>query len=219
MKVRVVCVSRTMAAGGEDVARAVSQRLGFRYVDEEIVAQAAEREKVGVAVIENAERRQSFLDRVLESFAVAPIPEAMVFTATLGYPVGIAGADPGAAAFRGTEHYRQLIRDVVLETAAQGDVVIVAHAAAMALGGREDVLRVFVTASPQTRAARLAETSGLDPKEAAKEIADSDKSRRDYFKSFYQIRDEQPVHYDVVVNTDFLSPQQAVDVVVAAVRA
>lgn len=218
MKTRVVCVSRTMAAGGEDVARAVSQNLGFRYVDEEIVAQAAEREKVGVAVIENAERRQSFLDRLLESFAVAPMPEAMVFTAGLGYPAALPVADPASAAFRGTEHYRRLIRDVVHETAAQGNVVIVAHAAAMALGGRDDVLRVLVTASPETRAARVAAARRIGIEEAAKAVADSDRARRDYFKDFYQVREEQPIHYDLVVNTDLLSPQQAVAVVVAAAQ-
>jgi cytidylate kinase len=208
-----------MAAGGEDVARALSQKLGFRYVDEEIVAQAAEREKVGVAVIENAERRQSFLDRVLESFAVAPLPEAAVFTAGLGYPAAVAaGADPAGAAFRGTEYYRQLIRDVVRETAEQGDVVIVAHAAAMALGGRDDVLRVLVTASAETRARRIAAARNLGLDEAAKIVTDSDKARRDYFRNFYQIREELPVHYDLVVNTDSLSPQQTVDVVLAAVQ-
>jgi cytidylate kinase len=220
MKIRVVCVSRTLAAGGEDVARAVSQKLGFRYIDEEIVAQAAERDKVSVAVIENAERRQSFLDRVLESFAVAPVPEAMVFTTGLGYPAAMgAGVDPAAAAFRGTEHYRQLIRDIVRETADQGEVVIVAHAAAMALGGCEDALRVLITASPETRAARIAEARNLPAGEATKIVADSDKARRDYFKTFYEVRDELPVHYDLVVNTDLLSPQQAVEVVLAAVRA
>jgi cytidylate kinase len=212
-------VSRTLAAGGEDVARAVSQRLGFRYVDEEIVAQAAQKEKVGVAVIENAERRQSFLDRVLESFAVAPVPEALVFTTGLGYPPVTAGADPALVAFRGTEHYRQLIRDVVRETAEQGKVVIVAHAAAMALGGREDVLRVLVTASPETRARRIADAGNVPGDEAAKVVAESDKARRDYFKTFYEIREELPIHYDVIVNTDLLSPEQAVDVVLAAARA
>jgi cytidylate kinase len=208
-----------MGAGGEDVAKAVSQQLGFRYVDEEIVAQAAEKEKVGVAVIENAERRQSFLDRVLESFAVAPVPDAMVFTAGLGYPPSVSGVDPGVASFRGTEHYRQLIRDVVRETADQGDVVIVAHGGAMCLGEREDVLRVFITASPETRAQRLAEVRKVSVDEAAKEVDESDKDRRDYFKSFYEVREELPIHYDLVVNTDLLSPQQAVGVVLAAARA
>ena len=55
MKARVICISRALAAGGQNVARAVSQRLGFRYVDEDIVKEAADREKVDVSVIEDAE--------------------------------------------------------------------------------------------------------------------------------------------------------------------
>ncbi len=41
MDVRVVCISRTMAAGGETVGELVAQRLGFRYVDEQIITLAA----------------------------------------------------------------------------------------------------------------------------------------------------------------------------------
>ena len=32
-----VCISRTMGAGGEDVGRLVAGKLGFDYVDEDIV--------------------------------------------------------------------------------------------------------------------------------------------------------------------------------------
>ena len=45
MSIRVVCISRSAAAGGEIVGRAVSQRLGFRYVDEEIVKKAQQGDK------------------------------------------------------------------------------------------------------------------------------------------------------------------------------
>jgi cytidylate kinase len=42
MSFRVVCISRDVGAGGEDVGRAVASQLGFRYVDEEIVRRVAE---------------------------------------------------------------------------------------------------------------------------------------------------------------------------------
>jgi len=41
MSYRVVCISRDVGAGGEDVGRAVASQLGFRYVDEEIVRRVA----------------------------------------------------------------------------------------------------------------------------------------------------------------------------------
>lgn len=221
MKTRVICVSRTLGAGGEEVARALSQRLGFRYVDEEIVAKAAEKDDVDVQLVKDAEKRQSFIDRLLESLAIAPSPEVMAVSPGLMHPAafgtGLELAGTGAA-LRGTEHYRQLIRDVVRETARQGDVVIFAHAAGMALAGEEGVLRILVTASPEIRAQRLAAARKISADEASALLKDSDRSRRDYFKTFYDIREESPTHYDIIVNTDALSVEQAIEAVVSAAR-
>ncbi len=215
MKTRVVCVSRTLAAGGNHIARAVSQKLGFRYADEEIIKEAAQREGVDVAVVEDAERRQSFFDRLLDSLAVAPSPEMMSFSP--GFPVTPTELlEAGGPAT--TEHYRQLIREVVRDVAARGEVVIFAHASAVALGSSEGVLRVLVTASPQTRAERLAAAYDLSAKRAEKEIAESDKARRAYLRDFYDVTDEEPNLYDLVINTDVLTPREGVDIVLAATR-
>ena len=55
--------------------------------------------------------------------------------------------------------------------------------------------------------------------EASASVAASDKGRRDYFRRFYEIREELPTHYDVVVNTDGVAPEQAAAIVTAAARA
>ena len=94
-----------------------------------------------------------------------------------------------------------------------------AHAASMALGKSESVLRVLVTASTSTRVRRVAEFERLVPEEAERRVADSDRERRDYFERFYQLREELPTHYDLVVNTDVLSTPQAVSIGLAAARA
>ena len=57
-----------------------------------------------------------------------------------------------------TEDLRGLIRAAIEETSARGDVVIVSHAASHALAANTDVLRVLVTASRETRTARLVES-------------------------------------------------------------
>ncbi len=215
MKPRVVCVSRSLAAGGHHVARAISQKLGFRYVDEDIIREVADREQVDVSVIEDAERRQSFLVRLLDSLAVAPAPEMMAYSP--GFFPLTPGEIEAAGSVSTTERRRRLIREVVKETAQSGDVVIFAHAAAFALGAGDDILRVLVTASPQTRAERLAAAYDLSARDAEKAIADSDKARRDYLRDFYEIAHELPTHYDVVINTDVLSPKNGVDMIMAAV--
>jgi cytidylate kinase len=108
-----------------------------------------------------------------------------------------------------SDDLRRHIREAIEETAGQGQAVIVAHAASHALAGREDVLRVLVTASPETRARRYAQAEGLDESRAARSIRDADAGRADYLKRFHDVGQELPTHYDLVLNTDRLTTDQA----------
>lgn len=197
---RTVAISREHGAGGERVGALVAERLGFRYVDDEIVAEAAARGGIGTAEIADAERRRSFALRLLEQIGRASPP---AYGAQL-------------VAHRGAlEEYQELIRTVVAETAEQGEAVIVAHAASIALADRPDVLRVLVTAPAGVRARRLADGGEVEPERAERLVESSDADRRAYFKSFYGL-EELPSHYDLVVNTERLSDEEAAGLVAAA---
>ena len=63
---RVVCISRSLGAGGEAVGRGVAERIGFGYVDEEIVQRAAEKMDVRVDVVADAEQRTKLAGRLLQ---------------------------------------------------------------------------------------------------------------------------------------------------------
>jgi cytidylate kinase len=204
----VICISHATAAGGEDVGRIVAARLGFRYADEEIVTAAARRENLDRRDLEDVERRKSFITRVLDELGKGGLAGA--------YPGMVAGPAPPLV---DEELLRGLIQQSVHETATAGSIVIVAHAASIALAGEPDVLRVLVTASPEVRASRLGAAQGLDDKAAAKAITDSDAGRASYMKKFYGIGRELPTHYDLVLSTDVLSTQQVADVVVHAATA
>jgi cytidylate kinase len=47
---------------------------------------------------------------------------------------------------------------------------------------------------------------------------ESDQARADYFRAFYGVGRELPTHYDLVVNTDVLGPDQAAEIVVYAAQ-
>jgi cytidylate kinase len=94
--------------------------------------------------------------------------------------------------------------------------VIVAHGASHVVPRGPGALRVLVTASPTTRASRVAKAKGLDDALAMREIKRADAARRDYLRRFYDIDEELPTQYDLVVNTDFLSVDQASRLVVQA---
>jgi cytidylate kinase len=219
MSFQVVCISRTLAAGGEIVGQAVAQRLGFHYMDREIIGRAAERAKVDPSVVAAAEHRQPLIRRLIEAIGVAQV---------LADPAGFSSGVPTESYYAPgltplpalPEDYRALIRETIQEIANRGQAVIVAHASAMALPGRQDVLRVFITASPETRASRLvAAGHGRDETEAATIVAQSDRERREYIRSFYKIKEELPTHYDLVINTDVLTFEQAEHLVLSALEA
>jgi cytidylate kinase len=214
---RIICVSHTTGAGGESVGLAVSDRLGFRYVDDEVVESAADSVGLDPAVVSNVERRKSLVARVLDRVAETGGERRPRVSPSLGASArGQATFPAPVREMPSGEDLRALIRDVIRDVAEEGNVVIVAHAASMALAGTEDVLRVLVTASPETRARRLTEATQVDARQAAKAIRDEDAARDDYLARFYGVERELPTHYDLVVNTDLISPDRAADLVLLA---
>ena len=207
---RVICISRLLGAGGGEVGGMVADVLGYRLVDEEIVQQAAESNGVSVEELADAERRTKVIDRLTRNLAVAGSGAALMVAGAGAIDLG-AGTDP--------KSLRALIQKSIHETAERGDVVIVSHAASYALAGRDDVLRVLVTASPETRAGRAAQEGSIDNKKAAKAVADSDGHRAAYLKRFYSVGDELPTHYDLALNSDSLSIGLMSDLVVRAASA
>ncbi|HEY6835347.1 MAG TPA: cytidylate kinase-like family protein [Gaiellaceae bacterium] len=192
---QVVCISHATGAGGSEIGQRVAEQLGYRYIDEDLVVRAAMDGGIDVDTLADEERRKSWLSRALGELA-------------RGAPSGVVSASSG--------ELQELIRTAIQETAAEGRTVIVAHAASHALGGREDVLRVFVTASPDTRAARLRRSERLDESAAVRTVKDEDAARASYLRRFHDVGREQPTQYDLVLNTDQLSVDQAAELVSVA---
>ena len=179
----------------------MAEELGFRYVDDEIIARAAEKGGVSPSDVADAQRRKSLLHRVLDS---------------LGSDLGAEASGLSPPPALRDDSLQRLVVDVVEELAGQGNVVIAAHGASFVLAGVPDVLRVHVTASPEVRSERITASAGLDRQAAVKSIRDSDRSRTDYLSRFYAIENEQPTHYDVVLNTDRLRITDAAEIVARA---
>jgi hypothetical protein len=208
----VVCVSHLTGAEGEQIARGVADRLGFRYLDEEIIETAAEWSGLDPSVVGEVERRKSLMRRIGEAIRTDPMPARPDAAEQRGSGTAVPRERPS------DEDLRALIRDVIRETADDGNIVIASHAAAMVLAERKDILRVLVTASPTTRARRIASAENLDQRPAEKLVADADTSRADYLKRFHDIDRELPVHYDLVLNTDDLSPELGAELVALAAK-
>ena len=206
MACNVVCVSHATGSGGEEIGKQVAQRLDYLYVDEEIVARAAAQGGLEPRDIADEEHRRSLIGRILEVLAEGG-GDAWTFGA---------GVTAAMESLRPAD-IRALIRETIVQTAARGRVVIVAHAASYAVESDPAKLRVLVTASPTTRAQRVSVQDTVDESQAVRMVKDSDAGRRDYLKRFYGVDRESPTDYDLVINTDVLSTAQAADIISQAV--
>jgi cytidylate kinase len=193
----VVCISRALGAGGEEVGWLVAERLGFHYVDERVLASAASRAGVDIERIAEEEQRSAEPAGLLE-------------------PGGAVTAPPDPADDLSSEAVRELIRDAIQDISARGNAVIVAHAASFAVGRQPHALRVLVTAPDEIRAKRLRAVGGLSEEQAITAVRDSDRDRSDYLARFYGVDAELPTHYDLVLNTDTISFEDAADLVAHA---
>jgi len=203
----VICISRSSGSGGDDVGRLVAERLGFLHIDEEIVARAAARGGISPADVADVERRKSLTARVLGPLFDGGGSSALA----LGVSVPVmTGDEPGSS------EIQALIREAIEQTAARGEVVITAHAASHALEPSARILRVLITASPATRALRVSNEAGVDIAKAERTVKAADAARRDYLKRFYNVTEELPTQYDLVVNTDLISLERAAAIVAGA---
>ena len=209
----VICIARSLGAGGEEAGRAVAEKLGYRYVDDEIIDRAAERAGVSRDTITKAERPPGLLSRIVDGLGASAANEA-----TLAFLAGSSAYVPVQREWspQAELSYEELIQQVIIEVANQHKAVIMAHGAAVCLRGRAEALRVLVTAPPETRAQRLEQQGGIAKRAAEKAVSSSDRARRDYLWRFYAVRQESPMYYDLTLNTDALSPGDVATIIIEA---
>jgi cytidylate kinase len=112
--------------------------------------------------------------------------------------------------------YQQSLNRVVREFAEEGDIIIVGRAGQVILRDRPDVLHVRVVASDEVRIERLVEEHHIPVQAAKAQIQASDRSRRNFLKRTYQVNWDDARLYDLVLNTNRLTPESAAKIICKA---
>lgn len=205
----IITLARQLGSGGGQVGELVAQRLGFVYVDREILRRAAEQAGVDAATLEDTdERRPSILELMssaIVGYQLPLVPEYMP-------PDVLLPATPSRDA------YRRLIEDVMRDVASRGNAVIVGRGGQVILKNVQPALHVFIYAPFETRVRRIAERDGISEAEARNRARESDRNRSGYLKTYYGAEWQDPGLYDLVLNTGRFSLEESVDLVVAAAR-
>ena len=108
--------------------------------------------------------------------------------------------------FSDTQHrYKAYIEAIMLEMAARDNVVLAGRSSTIVLRQVPHVVRVRTTAPERTRAHRLQQQLGLTHEAALDYVRHSDRERAARVKFLYQVDVDDPLLYDLVLNTERLA--------------
>lgn len=111
-----------------------------------------------------------------------------------------------------------LIELIILEYALKGNVIIYGRGGQDLLKEINSVLRVRIIAPFEERVERWAEREWLDPDRARKLVRRSDQQRAGFIKYYFDRDWDDPLSYDLVINTERLTEDSAVRLICDGIR-
>ena len=209
MGANVVTFAVQLGSGGFEIARDIADKLGFRYLDSEVISQAAALAGVSPDTIAAAERWPTFVERMLERLALTTVvSEGVLPTPPTANP---------ATMMLTSADYRQLVEQVVQSLANEGQCVIIGHAGQAILRNTPQVFNVLLHGSKERRVERLSREDGIDAKEATSQIKEADRQRVEFFKHVYNVDWLDSSSYDMTINTDDVDRETAVSLIMTGI--
>jgi len=115
-------------------------------------------------------------------------------------------------------HYLASVEAILFAMAARDNVILSGRGAAFLLGGISHVLRVRITAPDGVRAERVAHQQGLGRDAALALVRQADREQAARIRFLYHVDWEDPLLYDLLLNTQRLSPEKAARLVQGALQ-
>jgi cytidylate kinase len=182
-----ILISRQRGAGGLTVAERLSERLKWPYYDKNIIKEIAE--------TVNAEEKQlASLDETDQD----------IFTEFLN----VFRRDPEVS----QDEYVQYLKRFIKTLGEVGGSIIVGRGAECILPP-QDALRIRLVGELATRVRFAAQKYSLHEEEALKLVNTRDQERKKFVKRHFDKDIDDPINYDLVINTGYLELDGLVELI------
>jgi cytidylate kinase len=200
----VITISRQHGSGGHAVTRLICDRLDYRFFDKDLMAQLGA--QLGLApdqVIDLPEDRHQVQSLVERLFANAPTPFG----------------DPGEWALQAKLEAQQEVsvqtfQSLIRAAHEQGKVVVMGRGGQAVLRDAPDVLHVRLVAPIELRIQRVQQNAGVSADVARERVSERDRASAEYVKRFYNVDVDDPLLYDIVINTSKLTAAATADLII-----
>jgi len=200
-----IVIGRQYGSGGFDIGQKISEKLGYKFYDKELVELAAEKANFHPETVKKID--ESAKGSFLYSIAMG------------NYSVGSLG---------GPIHYDLPINDklflaqseVIKEKAQAAPCVFVGRCADYVLKNANlPVLSVFIYADMDYKARRVAERFEISEQKAKDKVIKTEKQRRSYY-DYYTNNDWGLMkNYDLCLSSSVLGQDKCVEIIISALEA
>jgi hypothetical protein len=184
----VVTVSRAVGAGGSKIAELLAENLTvpcFGYSLIDSIVKESKQNKFLLALVD--EKAPGIMEDWIHS----------LFT-------------KGRVSKSG--YYMRLVKTTLAIAKTGG--VIVGRGAHLILASNPQVFRLRIEGSMEACVERVAERESIKKKKAKELIATTERERRKYVRELYHRFPHDRTYYDLVINTDKLTPDDAVEIII-----
>ena len=205
-EILIVTISRELGSGGRTVGRKLAEALGIRYSDKELISKLRNKFQLSAVGIEKLKgEKKTWFSEFLQM--VAPVPKEAA---------RLEKDKPSIQEFRPdvtTDDVFKAETEILKAIASQGSCVIAGRSGFFALKDEPNKVDIFFTASYAHRLDRVMTKQLLSKEEAAEVIDEVDRRRENYVKRYTGTSRYDARNYDLVINMDDLSEDEAVNLI------
>jgi cytidylate kinase len=184
--IRIVTIEREYGSGGGEIAKLLSERLGWKLWDQLLTEEIARLAECPKSIVESREEKNDPLHyRLFKSFLRGSYEGSI---------------NAHKLKLVDSETILKITERVVLHAASAGNCVIVGRGSQYFLEERKDTLRVFLFATPEDKVHRLV-ASGKTEREAHDLVETVDSERKDFIQRYFRVEWPTRSSYHIMLNT------------------
>lgn len=193
----IVTVSREAYCGGDELAKMLADKAGFKFYDREIISLASQKSGIHEEHFESVEKKPT---------------NSILYSVVMGM-YSSRGAYVKLDDVLTDDKIYKVQADIIRDMAAQGNCVFVGRCSDYILRNNEKCFNIFLRGDLNDRVKRAMDEQNTSEAEAKKIVSRADKKRRSYY-NYYTNREWGNINnYDIALNLSKISEKDAVDVI------
>ena len=199
----VITINRELGSGGRTVGRKLAEKLGVKFYDKALIEGLTKEFGLTVEEIEKIKARKNTWWNEFTTYymklnsTTMPMESETVLT---------------------TETMMETEKRILQELAAEESCVVAGRSGFLVFHETPNHLSIFIQASMESRISRLMRKKQIDRKEAIAIIEKVDKGRETYIQKYADTSRYDTRNYDLVINMDELTEDQAVTVIMTYIE-